>query len=847
MADLRALRESMTLDEKTAMMSGADTWTLPGVERLGVADVKCTDGPNGARGDGLLGSGLPALCVPCGSALGATWNVDLVERIGEVLGEEALSKGARMLLAPTINLHRTPTGGRNFECFSEDPVLTGELAAGYIRGVQSRGVATTPKHLVANDAEFERNTTDSVVDERTLREVYLVPFEMAVRKGGAWGVMSSYNRLNGTFCSENRWLVRDVLLGEWGFDGVVVSDWFAVRSLAASLSAGLHLEMPGPALHWGGGRLAAAVAAGDADEADVDAAVDRLLRLRERVGALDGPLDATERVEEVPRRAAIARRAAVEATVLLVNDGILPLDVSALRRIAVVGPNASVARIMGGGSANINPLHRTSPLDALVRRVGDDVEVVHARGCDNERFVPALDVAFDVDVFEGHEPVGEPVGSLRTANGRLVWSDPPGGVDGDGWSVRATATFVPADTGIHSAVLVQAGRARLWLDGRLVCDGWTAELAAGDDLFGFAREPLTADVDLVEGVSVVLTVEYANRDAEVVFGAKVGLGQTAQPDLMGAAESAAAGADAVIVVVGTNDEWETEGRDRSTTALPGDQNDLIRRVAAVNDRCVVVVNAGAPVAMDWVDDVAAVIDVWFGGQEMAEALVDVLVGDADPGGAASDHVPRTGRVDPGLPQSPRRELGDPVRRADVRRSPLHRRAGAPRPVPVRSRTVLHDVHHVGDARGLVDRARGRPHRTCRGDEHRAAPRAPRRAVLRGTVSPTTRPPTHRAQGLCEGRSRRRGVDRGQHRPRSAGLRTLRPGRSRLRSAGRGVTRAGRSWPCALRPRLGRGPRPLRDTGGGIGRRRPPRAGGGSRGVRTGRHRPRRLVNVFLMG
>ncbi|MEQ8717203.1 MAG: glycoside hydrolase family 3 C-terminal domain-containing protein [Acidimicrobiales bacterium] len=632
MPDLRALRAAMTLDEKTAMMSGADTWTLPGVDRLGVADVKCTDGPNGARGNGLLGSGLPALCVPCGSALGATWNVDLVERVGEVLGDEALSKGARMLLAPTINLHRTPTGGRNFECFSEDPVLTGELAAAYIRGVQSRGVATTPKHLVANDAEFERNTTDSVIDERTLREVYLLPFEMAVRRGGAWGVMSSYNRLNGTFCCENRWLVRDVLMGEWGFDGVVVSDWFAVRSLTASLEAGLHLEMPGPALHWGEGRLAAAVRAGEAAEADVDAAVDRLLRLRERVGALAGPLDTTERVEEVPERVAVARRAAAEATVLLVNDGILPLDVAALRRLAVVGPNASVARIMGGGSANINPLHRTSPLDALVARLGDDVEVVHARGCDNERFVPALDIAFDVDVFAGHEPAGEPVDSVRMANGRLVWSDPPGGLDADEWSVRASASFVPVDTGVHTVSLVQAGRARLWLDDRLVCDGWDTDLVAGDDLFGFAREPLTADVDLVEGVPVALTVEYANRDTQVVFGAKVGLGRPAGADPIAAAEAAAAGADAVIVVVGTNDEWETEGRDRTTTQLPGDQNELIRRVAAVNGRCIVVVNAGAPVAMDWVGDVAAVLDVWFGGQEMAEALVDVLVGDSDPGG-----------------------------------------------------------------------------------------------------------------------------------------------------------------------------------------------------------------------
>ena len=294
------------------------------VERLGIPKVHVTDGPNGARGNALPGMGSdPSVCIPCGSALGATWNPALVEELGALVGREASDRGCRGLLAPTVNLHRSPLAGRNFECYSEDPLLSGRLAAGYVRGVQSEGVFATVKHFVGNDAEFERASISSVIDERSLRELYLVPFELAVSEGGALGIMTAYNRLNGRWLTQRAEFLLDILRDEWGFEGLVMTDWFAVTDTKASLGAGLDLEMPGPARGLGA-TLVGAIENGEVDEADLDAAVSRLLGGFDRIGALDGPALAPAPKAPSPDDVALLRRAAAEATVLLSNDGVLP-------------------------------------------------------------------------------------------------------------------------------------------------------------------------------------------------------------------------------------------------------------------------------------------------------------------------------------------------------------------------------------------------------------------------------------------------------------------------------------------------------------------------------------------
>ena len=617
---------ALTLDEKAALTAGADLWTTVPVERLGIPAFLLTDGPAGARGASFERP-TPSACLPCGSALGATWNPTLLEQVGIVIGEQARTKGARVLLAPTVNLHRSPLGGRTFESYGEDPLHVGLLAAAFVRGVQSRGVATTVKHLAGNEAEFERNTIDTVVDERTLRELYLLPFELAVREGGALGMMTAYNRLNGTWCSEHPELLTTILRDQWGFDGFVVTDWFAVDSTIGSAEAGLDLEMPGPARQYGA-KLADAVRAGELDESVLDGIVGRLLGVFERLGALDdGP--SVEGVDDRPEHRAVARRAAVESTVLLRNDGVLPFDVASLRTLAVIGPNADRAQILGGGSAALEPHYRVTPLEALRRRFGEDVEIIYEQGCDIDVTVPPLQLPMEEVLLDAE---GREVERRSVTSTKLLYFGAPSPALGSRWSVRTTGSFVPTVDGLHQVTLVQAGRARVLVGGDVIVDGVASPPPPGSALFGMGSEQVDGVVELTAGEPVELAIELSNDEAPLIVGAIVGVRPVPAPDLLERAVAAAATADAVVLVVGTNDDWETEGHDRTTLSLPGEQDELVRRVCAANPRTAVVVNAGAPVDLPWADDAPALLDVWFGGQEMADGLVDVLTGRADPSG-----------------------------------------------------------------------------------------------------------------------------------------------------------------------------------------------------------------------
>ena len=323
-SEIERLVGAMTLDEKTSLTAGANMWYLPAVERLGIPALKVSDGPSGVRGDSLIGR--RSLSVPCGTAIGSTWNPDLVRQLGDVLAAEARSKNVHVLLGPTVCIVRTPLAGRTFESFSEDPLLTARIAGAYVSGVQAGGVACCIKHFACNDQEHERMTISAEVDERTLREIHLVAFEHAVQEAGVWSVMTAYNKVNGVYCGEQPDLIDGVLRGEWGYDGLVMSDWFGTHSTVAAALAGLDLEMPGPSA-WLGPTLAAAVRSGEVDESVVDGQVRHVLRLMGRVGILGGGAVPSDEAEsDDPGRRAVARRVATEGTVLLVNDGLLPLD-----------------------------------------------------------------------------------------------------------------------------------------------------------------------------------------------------------------------------------------------------------------------------------------------------------------------------------------------------------------------------------------------------------------------------------------------------------------------------------------------------------------------------------------
>ncbi|CAB4859110.1 unannotated protein [freshwater metagenome] len=641
--DIEALVASMTIDEKASLTAGASTWSTAAIARLGIPEVFVCDGPAGARGPLIEGVGeqVRSLNIPCGSALGATWNPALLEQLGDALGDQTRTKACRVLLAPTVNLHRAPLAGRNFESYSEDPLLTGKLAAAFVRGVQSHGVATTVKHFAGNEAEFERMTIDSVIDERALRELYLLPFELAVREGGALGIMTSYNRLNGRYNAENRELLHDILRGEWGFEGFVVTDWFAGGTAAGAADAGLDLEMPGPARFYGR-KLGQAVHEGLVAEHLLDGAASRLLSVFDRIGALDDeelPPIAIDRAEH----RALARQAAAESMVLLKNQGVLPLQLSDLRTIAVIGPNAERARIMGGGSAQLQPHYRISPLEALHARLGEHVTIVHEPGCDIDRTIAPISATqldngqggtgFLVEVFAGNDCDGDVVHRTTLDDGKVLLLPgidptlPRGPI-----AFRATSSFTPTKSGPHIISMLQLGSACLSINGNVIFDGITHPTPRGDAYFGLARKELTAEIPLRVGERYELDIEFVSTERSWMQGVEIGCKPVPDPDMMDRAVAAAATADAVIVIVGTNNDWETEGHDRDTLDLPGRQAELIRRVSRANPNTVIVVNAGAPITTDWAVEAPAVLQAWFGGQEMSNALVEVLFGDTDPAG-----------------------------------------------------------------------------------------------------------------------------------------------------------------------------------------------------------------------
>ena len=620
MIDIDAVLAALTLEQKVSLLAGFDNWHT--VELPGVPAMRVSDGPAGVRGTSW--SGPASASFPCGTALGATFDPALVEEVGQALGREARSKSAHVLLAPTVNLHRTPIGGRNFECMSEDPELTAAIVTAYIRGVQSQRVACCIKHFVANDTEYERHTISSDVDPATLREAYLVPFERAVAPVEAGGanvrsLMSSYNRINRVYASEQPELLRRVLRDEWGFVGAVISDWFGTHTAAESLEASLDLEMPGPP-RARGAALLAAVREGATTEARVDESVRRLLALMNWAGVGEG--DGSETTDDSPATRSVIRRAAIAGSVLLKNDGLLPL--AAGNSLALLGPNSDRGQVQGGGSARVRANRPVMPLAALQAR---GVAVVHEPGCRIDKRLPAMRGDFTVEYADARG------GRADATADRIgfTWMDAPAeGIEHASMGARVTGTFTPHVGGPWQVSMTVVGSAVLRLDGEVVVDLSTPQ--AGGFFFGLGSPEIRTTVDLTAGVPLQVEADVAVEERAQLRGLIVGAQPVSAGDPIDAAVEAARDADAVVVVVGTNADWETEGEDRTTMALPGAQDELVRRVAAVNPRTVVVVNAGSPVAMPWLDDVAAVLQIWFPGEEMGEALVDMLFGDAEPGG-----------------------------------------------------------------------------------------------------------------------------------------------------------------------------------------------------------------------
>ncbi|WP_018655323.1 glycoside hydrolase family 3 protein [Actinomadura flavalba] len=628
--ELRRRLARLTLHEKVTLLTGADMWSLPALPGIGLRPVVMSDGPSGVRGR-AWDERDPGLLFPCPSALAASWSRGVAVGAGFLNGVQAQAKGVHVLLAPAVNLHRTPFGGRHFENYSEDPLLAARTAAAFVVGLQSTGVAATVKHFVGNDSETQRLSYDARVSPDVLSALYLRPFREAVRNG-AWAVMAAYNGVNGSRMTENRALLTGLLKDAWEFDGVVVSDWFAVRSVDAA-AAGVDVEMPGsPHARWRDA-LRDAVEAGRVDAADIDDKVLRVLRLAARVGALDG-LPAPRR-EEIPGNVrAKLRMFAANGMVLLANDGTLPL--AAPRRIALLGPNARRFSAQGGGSAHVTPAHVVTPAEGLERAL-PDAEITVLDGVRAHARLAPVPLGLMTDPETGapglrldHLGSGDVVTSeLRAASDFTFFGLPPGVT-----ALTARTVLTVAEAGAHSLSVAGVGTFELVVDGTV--HAVTLDVPPHSDPVDALMRPPEHRVEITADAGQRIAVELRLLRFPSRLGPRLALGyrppHLPDEEEFAAAVAAARAADVAVVVVGTNDDVESEGFDRTTLALPGRQDELVHAVAAVNPRTVVVVNAGAPVLLPWRDEVAAVLWAWLPGQEGGDAIADVLTGAVEPGG-----------------------------------------------------------------------------------------------------------------------------------------------------------------------------------------------------------------------
>ncbi|KAH8679882.1 glycoside hydrolase superfamily [Tricladium varicosporioides] len=655
-ASSRALAASLSLEEQVSLLVAADFWRSKSLPEKGIPAFKTSDGPNGARG-AIFKAGTKAALFPCGISLAATWNTNLLYEMGQHLASETKARSAQVLLAPTVCLHRGPLGGRNFESFSEDPFLTGKLAVSYINGLQQKGIAATIKHFVGNEQETHRMKIDSLIQERPLRELYLKPFEMAVRDANPWAVMSSYNLINGVHADMNDHTLKDILRGEWRYDGLVMSDWGGTNSIVQSIEAGCDIEMP-TSQKWRGEKAIKAVDEGKLSPKAIEKAAANVLYLVERTKGFDMSAELAEREDNRPETRKLIRDLGVEGLTLLKNEGsTLPIKPSETK-IAVIGPNANRAIAGGGGSASLNPYYNTLPLESI--RAVPGREVTFSPGCHTYKWLPLAaeycttasgEQGVSLEFFVGDKFEGEPkVIQHRTNTDLFLWDSVPLEV-GNVWSCYCKTRITPRTTGRHTISFSSVGPGRLLVNGKVMVDlwDWTEQ---GEAMFDGSKD-LLFEIDGEAGIPLELVAETNNevrpaaRQKTVNLthqngGCRIGYKEQDTEDLLQQAVNAAKVADVAVVIVGLDEEWESEGYDRQTMDLPkdGSQDRLIEAVLSANPKTIVVNQSGSPITMPWADRVPAIIQGWYQGQEAGNALADVLFGFRTPSGKLPTTFPK---------------------------------------------------------------------------------------------------------------------------------------------------------------------------------------------------------------
>ncbi|TPX11112.1 uncharacterized protein E0L32_007973 [Thyridium curvatum] len=660
--DIEALIASLTLEEKITLLAGQSFWDTAAIPEKGIPSIKTSDGPNGTRGVDFLGN-TRAACFPAASCVAASFDREIARSLGKALAEEGRSKGASCLLAPTVCIHRHPLGGRNFESYSEDPFLTGKLASQMIQGAQSLGLAATIKHFVANEQETERLTVDETISERALREIYLRPFEIAIKEANPWAVMTAYNKINGVHCDSNPWLLGQVLRGEWGWKGVVISDWGGTNSVAEGIKAGMEVEMPGPPRVRKVEVVLEAVKNGELTEEDINERLRNLFEFLDKLKAFDTDHKVeVETAVDRPEHRVLIRHAGARGMVLLKNENnVLPLTKEKVKgkKIALIGL-AKDALTNGGGSAGVNAHYKITPWDGLQAALGDSVEFTYAKGVHRERLLRPIPIDGSQGKIVGLDGqpgfsyllydldnTSEPT-STRHSYPNSTYN--PLGSQETMWKIlEIVGDFTPKETGNHYIAASGFGTTQIFVDDQTIFE----QKGNTNDPMGALFQSMNED-EFTHRFEAGKTYRLRIRSHPPTnIGSKIIEGRTGvrmgfmlesehDADLEGEAVRAAKEADLAIVFTGHDPQWETEGRDQDSFHLPskGSQDRLVAAVAGANPQTIVVNSTGVAVAMPWLDQISGLVQSWFSGQECGNAIADVLTGAVTPEGHLPVSLPK---------------------------------------------------------------------------------------------------------------------------------------------------------------------------------------------------------------
>ena len=637
--------QQMTTNEKISLLSGKGVYNTQNIDRLGLSQLELWDGPNGVRSN----SNEQATAFPVGISMGATWNVELINELGIALGKESRAFGVEVLLGPTMNIIRTPLNGRTFETFSEDPYFNGEMASAYINGLQSEHVGSSVKHYIANNQEIRRMDVSANISERALREIYLPAYEKVISKSQPYTFMAAYNKINGVHATEQKYIMNDILRKEFGFEGVLLSDWGGVKSTVPSLKASLDLEMPGPGKYYEK-PLRKALKKGLVKETEIDNAALRMIKLILKT-SMGKSYNKSDVMVENKR---IAKKVAEESIVLLKNENsILPLNANSIQTLAVIGPNANRSVIQGGGSARVTPAYSITPLQGIIENAAmNNIEVQYEKGVENHPSVPLME-KISLRTTKDSKEKGLKAEYYRSYN----FSDTPyktetdeelrifGILDQDIFgSVLWTGEFIAEKNGQYRfSSNPGLGKARIYIDGKKISLN-----EKGPPVFGGVLPSAKIGSIFLKAGSYPIRIEYSAKPnflltfiLKIVMPAmsdmlnkfrflEIGC-RLPEPDISSAV-TLARNTDAVIIVVGSADNYETEGEDRPSMKLTGKQDKLIESILNVNDNTVVVMNTGSPIEMPWVSSCPAILQVWLPGQEGGNAISNILFGNVNPSG-----------------------------------------------------------------------------------------------------------------------------------------------------------------------------------------------------------------------